>query len=80
MTIGTIGTPACIARWKPPFLKRPHPRGQRPGALGGDHDRRALRAASVSAWSSAARACVASARSMKAKSAMSSSWPMTGIS
>ena len=23
ITIGTIGTPACIAMWKAPFLKRP---------------------------------------------------------
>ena len=42
MTIGTIGTPACIATWKAPFLNGRERRGRRPGALRRDHQRDAV--------------------------------------
>ena len=42
ITIGTIGTPAAIAMWKAPFLKRPGRGVEAARAFGRDRDREAV--------------------------------------
>ncbi len=77
MTIGTMGTPACIARWKPPFLKGPTVgvTDRVPsGAITTDVPTRNLSRAGCSAAMALAR----SARSRNATSAIRNSCPITG--
>ena len=69
MTIGTSGTPACMATWNAPFLNGPQPRRRRAGALGRDGERdpvAQLVDGRLRAPRGPARSC---ARSMKATSA-----------